>query len=158
MGGVSISTSGRNVIWPLVIDSGMRHPIVGGGLGSSQTVLEGLSESVAHPHNDYLRIWHDGGVIALTFLMMAFAWWLAVLGRQWVQSVSRSRRHPELDLAAFLTLLGIMLAAVTDNGFVYSFVMGPSGTLIGAALGIHAFEREAAAFPVLRQRALRNVG
>lgn len=41
------------------------------------------------------------------------------------------------------TLLGIMLAAITDNGFMYMFVDAPSGLVIGAALGIRVFEHDA---------------
>jgi hypothetical protein len=41
-----------------------------------------------------------------------------------------------MSLAALLTLLGIMLAAITDNGLVYAYVMGISGAVIGAALGL----------------------
>jgi O-antigen ligase len=146
VGGVEISTSGRNQIWPVVIDSGMRHPMVGGGLGSSQVALEQFEASaVGHPHNDYLRVWHDGGFIGLAFLVLAFIPWLVLLGRQWVRSVRASLPDPEIELAALLTLLGIMLAAITDNGFVYAFVMGIGGLLIGAGLGIRLNEDQSLA-------------
>ncbi len=136
--GVSISTSGRDSMWPVVIASAMQHPIVGGGLGSSQAALVEFDPTVVgHPHNDYLRVWHDGGAIGLLLLMTAFASWLLALPRQWV-SLVRSRRggRPDVPFAALLTIVGILLAAVTDNGFVYAYVMGPAGLLMGAALGL----------------------
>jgi len=137
--GVEISTSGRDNIWPVVIASALKHPIVGGGLGSSQAALvEFDRENVGHPHNDYLRIWHDGGVIGLLFLLLAFGRWLTVLGGQWTRAVRCNRAHQEVHLAAFLTLTGILLAALTDNGFVYAYLMGPAGLLAGAAFGVGA--------------------
>jgi O-antigen ligase len=136
--GVSISTTGRSTLWPIVIESGMQHPILGGGLGSSQLALA----EFVQPHNDYLRIWHDGGFIAAGLFLFAFTRWLVLLRRQYVWAVRTSRRYPEIELAALFTLLGIMLAAITDNGFMYMFVVAPSGLLVGVAFGIRAFEAD----------------
>ena len=122
----------------------MRHPVIGAGLGSSQSALQEFdSETVGHPHNDYLRVWHDGGWIGVAFLVIALFYWLAVLGRQWYRNARRLSDHPEVDLAAFLVLLGVMLSSVTDNGLVYSFVMALSGLLVGSALGLDARRRQA---------------
>lgn len=149
--GVEISTSGRDNIWPVVIASALTHPIIGGGLGSSQAALAEFDrENVGHPHNDYLRIWHDGGVIGLLFLLLAFGRWLTVLSRQWFQAVRLTRPFQEVHLAALLTLIGILLAALTDNGFVYAYLMGPAGLLAGAAFGIGVAQEsyaEASAVP-----------
>jgi O-antigen ligase len=136
--GVPISTSGRNSIWPTVVESGMRHPVIGGGLGSSQSALEDFDPNVVggHPHNDYLRVWHDGGIFGIGFLMFAFSRWLVLLRRQSVHAWRTALPHAEIDLAGLLTLLGLLLAAITDNGFVYSYVMGPAGIVMGAALGV----------------------
>jgi O-antigen ligase len=70
--GLSLSTTGRSIFWPILIDSGMRHPFLGGGLGSSQVALA----EFVQPHNDYLRIWHDGGFIAAGLFLFAFISWL----------------------------------------------------------------------------------
>jgi O-antigen ligase len=135
--GVSISTSGRDSIWPVVIESGTRHPIVGGGLGSSQTALGDFDRTVVgHPHNDYLRVWHDGGIVAVGFLVLALVRWVMFLRRQWSFAVRASLPEPDIELGALFVLIGLMLAAITDNGFVYAFVMGPAGLLIGSALGV----------------------
>jgi O-antigen ligase len=136
VGTVSISTSGRTTLWPIVVDSAMKHPIVGGGLGSSQVALA----EYVQPHNEYLRVWHDGGIIGVGLLVFAFIKWLFGLRRQYVSAVRTSRPHPEIELAALFTLLGIVLAAITDNGFMYMFVDAPAGLLIGAAFGVRIFE------------------
>jgi O-antigen ligase len=134
VGGVSLSTSGRSKMWPIVFDSAMRHPISGGGLGSSQIALG----EYIHPHNEYLRVWHDGGFIGLGLLLFAFTRWLVLLRRQYVHAVRASQPNPAIDLAALLALLGLILAAITDNGLMYMFVVAPCGILIGAAFGVRA--------------------
>jgi len=136
LAGVSVSTSGRDVMWPIVIASAMQHPIIGGGLGSSQIALGEFIQ----PHNEYLRVWHDGGIIAVVLLVFALLRWLFLLRRQYFYALRGARQHPEIELAALFTLLGIVLAAITDNGFMYMFVDAPSGLLIGAAFGVRMFE------------------
>ena len=122
--GISVSTSGRNRMWALVFDSAMQHPIAGSGLGSSQRALGELVQ----PHNEYLRVWHDGGIIALALLLFAFIRWLFLLRRQYVWAVRTARSDPAIELAALFTLIGIVLAAITDNGFMYMFVDAPPGS------------------------------
>ena len=134
--GVSISTSGRDIIWATVIASGMRHPIWGAGLGSSQAALFEFGSDVGHPHNDYLRVWHDGGIPGLVLILVAFAQLLTVLARQWRRAITLGSLHPEVHLAAVLTLIGVLLTSTTDNGFVYVYVMGPAALLTGLALGM----------------------
>jgi O-antigen ligase len=146
IGGVSVSTSGRSIMWPIVFDSAMQHPIVGGGLASSQIALvegSGGAQEFVQPHNEYLRVWHDGGLIGISLLVFAFINWLLQLRRQYAWAVRTSRPHPEIELAAFFMLLGIVLAAITDNGFMYMFVDAPSGLLIGVAFGVRLFEESA---------------
>jgi O-antigen ligase len=144
--GFSVSTSGRTIMWPIVFDSAMEHPFVGGGLASSQIALGeggGGAQEFVQPHNEYLRVWHDGGLIGISLLVFSFISWLLQLRRQYAWAVRTSRPHPEIELAAFFTLLGIVLAAITDNGFMYMFVDAPSGLLIGVAFGVRLFEESA---------------
>ena len=149
--GVPVSTSGRTRIWPVVIESAMQRPFVGHGIGSSQAVVTAWDDSVSigHPHNDYLRVWHDGGLIGLTFLMVAFFGFLIRLSRQWRWASAIAAPHPEVELAAVLALLGLMITGITDNGFVYTSVVGSTGLLVGLATGIRAgHNRVGRTFPV----------
>lgn len=141
VGDVALNASGRLDIWAAVIDSGARSPIIGQGLGSSNMAVEFLGPTVGHPHNDYLRVWHDLGYVGVILLVSAFMVWISTLGRAWL----RARRRPDelvaLQLAAYLALLALVLSAITDNALVYPFVMGPVGVVIGAGLGVSVSRR-----------------
>ena len=143
IGGVEISTSGRNQIWPAVIESAWQHPVAGGGLGSSQLALTMFDqEVVGHPHNDYLRVWHDGGFIGLGLLLIALLPWVRVIRKQWVWIIRAGWSHPEVDFAALLTLVGLLLAFITDNPIVYAHVMAPTGLIVGVAIGLRIYRRD----------------
>jgi O-antigen ligase len=143
VGGVAVSTSGRSEFWPVVIESAMRHPIVGGGIGSSQAALADFDpEVVGHPHNEYLRVWHDGGLIAVVLLFSGFFAWIARLGRLWRAATVQQAPFAAVEGAAFLMLIGMLLGAITDNGFDYVFLMGPAGIITGAALGLRLLHRD----------------
>jgi O-antigen ligase len=143
VGGVTVSTSGRSEFWPVVYESAWRHPILGGGLGSSQAALmEFDPEVIGHPHNEYLRVWHDGGVIGAALLFSGLFAWTVRLGRSWRAAVTRRAPHAAVEGAAFLMLVGLLLGAITDNGFDYIFLMSPAGIITGLALGFRLLGRD----------------
>jgi O-antigen ligase len=134
VGTVGINVSGRANMWATVIESAQRQPLIGQGLGTSQLAIADAFE-LGHPHNDYLRLWHDLGVIGLLLFAASLLMWLGRLFTDWRAAVRL--RHPlaPLKLSATLALLGLLLAAITDNAIIYPFVMSPLGLLIGAGLG-----------------------
>jgi O-antigen ligase len=137
VGGVRVSSSGRSNLWPAVVESALRRPVIGQGLGSSQMVSGDIGEYLGHPHNDYLRVWHDLGLIGLVLLLTAFITWCRTLWRALRSAARHKGAHEQvvLPLAGFLGLLSLMLAASTDNALIYPFVMAPMGILVGAGLG-----------------------
>jgi O-antigen ligase len=135
VGTVAVNASGRLDIWAIVIASGMRSPVVGQGLGSSNVAVMHLGSTVGHPHNDYLRVWHDLGYIGVVLLVIAFLSWLLTLARSWIRTRHQRDDVSALRLAAFLALLALALVAVTDNALVYPFIMGPLGVIVGGGLG-----------------------
>jgi O-antigen ligase len=137
VGGVSISTSGRSNVWPAIMRSAEERAFIGHGLGSSQNVTVELWQSVGHPHNDYLRVWHDLGIVGLVlFVATTVGWVRFCFGDAWT-AFGRGDTSEQriLPLAAFLALLGVLLTAFTDNAVIYAFVMAPVGILVGAGLG-----------------------
>jgi O-antigen ligase len=140
VGSVGINVSGRASMWATVIDSAQRHPLIGQGLGTSQLAIADAFE-LGHPHNDYLRLWHDLGVVGLLLFVASLVRWLGRVFADW-RAAARDR-HPlaPLKLSATLALLGLLLAAITDNAIIYPFVMSPLGLLIGAGLGAPVVKR-----------------
>jgi O-antigen ligase len=134
VGTVGINVSGRANMWATVIESAERSPLIGQGLGTSQLAIADAFE-LGHPHNDYLRLWHDLGIVGLLFFVASLVGWLWRLFSDW--RVAARQQHPlaPLKLSATLALLGLLLVAITDNAIIYPFVMSPLGLLIGAGLG-----------------------
>ena len=70
-------TSGRTIAWPMVIDKIFESPLVGYGqmammrTGISTRLLEELDEAFPHPHNAYLQLLLDNGLIGF-FLVTPF--------------------------------------------------------------------------------------
>jgi len=76
-------TSGRTVIWPYVIEKIAESPLTGHGrlamqrTGLYDNLLEQLDESFPHPHNAYLQILLDGGIIGFVCVVSFF--WVVIL-------------------------------------------------------------------------------
>ncbi|HEX2862923.1 MAG TPA: hypothetical protein VHN99_00015, partial [Deinococcales bacterium] len=89
-----------------------------------------------HPHNDYLLVLHDYGLLGEVFFVLGWLLLAGALFRAWRDAV---RRDAPLDkvlaLSGFLTVAGLLVAMSTDNPFTYPFVMVPSSFIVGAALG-----------------------
>jgi O-antigen ligase len=134
VGSIGINVSGRANMWATVTESAERSPLIGQGLGTSQLAIADAFE-LAHPHNDYLRLWHDLGVVGLLLFVVSLVRWLGRLFIDW--RAATRHRHPlaPLKLAAALALFGLLLAAITDNAIIYPFMMSPLGLLVGAGLG-----------------------
>jgi O-antigen ligase len=133
--GLAINTSGRINMWRVTIESARTSPLVGQGLGSSQELITAAYPKLGHPHNDYLRIWHDLGVVGLGLLLLSFLSWIYILWGAWYRAEKGRTRSAQLELTALLLLIALMMVIVPDNALVYSFIMGPTGVFVGAALG-----------------------
>jgi O-antigen ligase len=135
VGGLNINVSGRAAVWNAIIESAWQRPWIGHGLGSSQAVTDAFFENISHPHNDYLRIWHDLGFLGLAPLLLAFGSWLWILLRDCYRAERTRGPGTELEFAAALVLVGLIIIMIPDNALIYTFVMGPAGVIVGAALG-----------------------
>lgn len=68
-------TSGRNVIWPYVVERIMESPVVGYGrqamrrTGLEDFLLQELGESFPHPHNAYLEMLLDNGWVGFCLVV-----------------------------------------------------------------------------------------
>ncbi|MPZ19214.1 MAG: hypothetical protein GEV06_15070 [Luteitalea sp.] len=135
VGGVDINVSGRARMWAVVTESATTSPVIGQGLGSSQRAVVDELDDIDHPHNDYLRLWHDLGAIGLLLFVGSLTMWLGMLCARWTSAERRADPLAPMKLAATLSLLGLLIVAITDNAIIYPFVMGPLGVMVGAGLG-----------------------
>ena len=132
---LELRDSGRSIMWTGIIHSAAEAPIIGKGLGTSQGVVSDTYYWVGHPHNDFLRIWHDLGAVGLVLFLSSLAVWARTLWRDWFTLRDRSSQPRVLQLAAMGALLSLVLGMLTDNSLVYGFVMAPTAVLVGAGLG-----------------------
>lgn len=142
LAGFAINTSGRITLWTYTFQSFLESPWFGKGLGSSTDALREVSHLVSsqeHPHNDYLRIMHDLGLLGMGLWLIAFGALFSVLFKAWrrVRFDSSKIFESEMHLTAVLALLVTALSMVTDNTIAYSFFMYPVAVLAGASLGLN---------------------
>lgn len=124
-------TSGRREVWPELLRDVMRRPWLGAGVGSSGLLTSQVWEESSKPHNDYLRILLEQGVLGL-------ACFLYGVGRQLYSLRSDLDRRPAggavLNKAAILGFLVLLIVAYTDNPIVYGvWFMHPLLVLAGAS-------------------------
>lgn len=143
VGNIEIYGSGRVRMWSVTIESIGKSPLLGQGPGSSAEVLLATIGTLEHPHNDYLRILHDYGIIGLLLFLYWFVFILNYLWKHWRKPLRHiERQSKQLYGATLLLLTGFALAMFTDNLVVYSFLMFPLGILIGASAGLASRERQ----------------
>lgn len=150
----TLTETDRPEFWAEIVRSGRESPLIGKGIGSSQVVMLGRWAWVAHPHNDYLRVWHDLGLIGIALFIAALVTWLWTLVREWALPVEAAEQHSGmLRLAGLLALMALIIPMITDNAVIYAFVIGPVGLLVGAGLGAGALDEAR-----IEARALRVSG
>ena len=128
VGSVGLNTSGRTEIWAVVAEAAIEEPWFGHGPGFSAALADHYFPGVGQPHNDYLRIFADFGVVGLILFWVPM---IVLLIRLFVRAV---RTDETRAWSASLVLLAIALVSVTDNIIVYQFVLIPAGVIIGMAL------------------------
>jgi O-antigen ligase len=86
-----------------------------------------------HPHNDYLRVFHDQGLAGLVLFLTAWALLVLRFWRGWREADSLETGRGRRQGAALLLAAGILASFLTDNTLVYIFVMGPAFILFSVA-------------------------
>ena len=142
-GGVSINVEGRFFYWRATWDSFLGSPLVGRGAGSAEEAILRASGEESHPHNDFLRLLHDGGALGLALFLAAIAALFLRVGR--AARSSRGDPFAAIHVAAILSLVGLLAAMSTDNAVVYLFVVVPIGVLVGASVGAAGRDRDSRA-------------
>lgn len=130
-------SSGRTEMWEEITDSFRRNIWFGQGSGSTRPYTD--KPGLFHPHNDYLLLAHDYGLVGLGLWMLGIGATATQLFRHVRRAAgSRVARSEEysLSLAALLSLVVLVLSMGTDNTVTYTFVMAPIAILIGSAAAL----------------------
>ncbi|MDE0973873.1 MAG: O-antigen ligase family protein [Candidatus Nanopelagicales bacterium] len=127
--GLSVNDSGRAVGWRVVIDSFLQAPLFGQGAGSGQTVALRDAWPIDHPHSEYLRILHDGGLVAgiLTIIFVALLLWTLR------PRIAGHVRAPIIVGGFLLIVAGLTLGTI-ENFIVFPSLMWPGALLVGMGL------------------------
>ena len=135
IGSVPINMMGRVAVWYTIFNSALEAPIIGKGPGSSSAALSVVFDKIFQPHNDYLRIWHDYGVIGVMLWFSAFGTMMAVCRRQYIRFRNSGAKETSLGASALLAQVTLLALMLTDNVLIYFYNMVPIFILSGLVLG-----------------------
>ncbi|WP_166671222.1 O-antigen ligase family protein [Cryobacterium psychrophilum] len=131
--GLSVGTSGRINIWAAVSSHMDDWSLTfGHGAGQAEVLVERIFVVITQPHNDYLRLLYDFGLIGLLLWIIPLVSALIFTFR--MSSKMRHSNEISLFLATFLLLGLLTTSGLLDNMIIYVFVMAPIAVFIGASL------------------------
>ena len=130
IGSVNINTAGRAAQWMLVYESGVESFWFGSGYDVPNEFR--LIDGWAHPHNDYLRLFHRLGVVGLVLWVLFY--WVLILALRKKITYELSKLERQWIQMALVYSIGVSVFMITDNTLVYSYVMFPFAALAGVAL------------------------
>jgi len=147
VGGISVNVMGRDKVWSANWAWFQEKPIIGWGAGSADRMTAALppafgGATIGHPHNDYLRILVDFGVIGFVIWTLSYVLLIRMMWKRWRERLALNTPAAQVCCAAFLALSGIGLTMLVDNPLIEVVKMAPLGMLVGLAAGMAAAEDE----------------
>jgi O-antigen ligase len=143
--GLSINVTGRDALWAINWDTFKQAPVIGHGAGTSDRVTATLPDHGAgHPHNDYLRILVDYGLVGMALWLAAYLSLVRFTWRRWKQVRGSRSAAEHIHCAAFLALIGLALTMIVDNPLIEVSKMGPIAVIVGMSLGLPVLKRATA--------------
>lgn len=127
-----INTQGREVLWPATVAFWLRRPWVGGGLGSTFPYLDTINAGQNVPHNEYLRVLAELGVIGLALFVSMY---MLKLRTSWIRARSRPLQERGPHLAALGGLVFFLAICAFDNGLDWYM---SAGIFVWAFCGLSA--------------------
>ena len=114
-------TAGRNLIWPYVIDRIGDRPWIGYGrlamvrTGLTHFLSTELDEGFSHPHNAYLEMLFDNGIVGFVLIMPFYG--LLLLRSFTLFRDSRSPLFVAVGGATAAMILGLLIASLGSQTF-----------------------------------------
>jgi O-antigen ligase len=127
IGRFKINSAGRLKIWKLLVEKSSESPLFGHGIGSAEDLVIDYFGTIAQPHNEYLRVYFDFGVLGLILMLISFSWLFAA---------NFKLRSDDLLMSwefrlKWILLVQFLLFMSTDNPLVYPFFIFPVFFLVG---------------------------
>ena len=119
-----LNTTGRKELWTTLLEGAQKHPFFGGGGSSSAVYISdyAMSGHGGHPHNEYIRVYFDYGIIGVLFLGIPVIYTIVVSWR----SIRNSRSAPERDgwVISCGGMISMLIISLTDNVLLYTAFFG----------------------------------
>jgi len=129
-GGLTVNAEGRTQVWHVLWSEVPNAWLLGHGPGAASARSVVIEPAFDQPHNDYLRLIYDFGVVGTAL----FGWFTLRIARL-LKRAKRIGTSSIAPLAARTAGLAILIVMITDNPLDYPFVMIPLGALVGFGLG-----------------------
>jgi O-antigen ligase len=132
VGSVTISSQGRVPLWHTLLREWSYSPLMGYGIASARaaSILQG---GLDHPHNDYIRVLYEYGLIGFGFWIFGIVWLIARYSRNWWRLETLKSRQAFLPGSALLAWIAFCAVMLTDNVMAYYFSVVPLACILGAA-------------------------
>jgi O-antigen ligase len=130
VGGVEINSSGRDVLWALTIQQWKTAPWLGHGPGAAEIMITShFPGTISHPHNEYLRLLDDTGIVGLTLWGLG----MLLLLQRAVRDILRTKDmgNRALHIAALLSIVVLLLGSITDNLTISIYCVMIAGSVVG---------------------------
>ncbi len=126
-GGRTINTAGRTKIWGVIMQESSDSIFFGHGIGSSEDLVLNNFQTISQPHNDFLRIFFDFGLLGfLVLCLMILLFGLDGRARRNLTSANSLVFKIKTVLA-----LQLFIFMLTDNPIVYPFYTLPLFFIMG---------------------------
>jgi len=118
--------AGRDNFWRTTYNSAIEKPIFGKGLGSARRVTAKLfigkrDIDEYQPHNEYLQVFHDMGLIGV--ILLVTSWGCLLLRNLFHWKVASTIREKRWVLATILSIIVVLILSITDNTLHYPNIM-----------------------------------
>ena len=147
-----LNTTGRLYMWELLWEEAWKNPVFGAG-GNAHGHFGEQAYGTDNPHNDYIRVFFDYGLLGLLLLGVPMVYTLAYT--YLAIRVTNCRLLRDAYIVCCGGFISMCLLAITDNVILYIAYFGCLlFGILGAAHGVSAAERRAnpAGDAVLRTR------
>lgn len=114
----NVRTSGRVAAWPLLLDGFEQAPWLGNGWNASQGDLQKIYESFAHPHNEWLRLLYDLGIVGTLGFILCMVYLLIILRRISLDATILENRF--LASFALMSFVPYFMLMLTSNPLMHA--------------------------------------